>query len=128
MNIFGQIFAACVLVLAAILMPKVAHASCIRTGPSPGSAQQIEHKLLHTAVNAGVVYGTAYFTDSVWGGVLVATGMSLAREVEKATTPGMRCEWSSMAFDAAGIGLGAWASFHFIIDPRQRSISVSQGF
>lgn len=104
----------------ALAMPHSAHAACIVTGPNPGSAQQIEHKLGHTLINFTAVTATTALTDNVWGGVALAVGIDLAREYQKASTPGMRCEYSSMAFDALGIALGVAAVHHWDIGSTRR--------
>jgi hypothetical protein len=105
--------------LAAIAAPR-AHAGCITSGPNPSSPQQIEHKLGHVAINTLAVVGGAAVTGNVWAGVGLGVAISLAREAQKATTPGMACEYSSMGADALGIALGAAAVVHWDIGSSRR--------
>ena len=115
-----------VLLLATVLcvIPRKSHASCITNWPT--TSQQQGAKAEHTAMTFAVVTATTAFTDNLWAGVGVAVALSAAREIEKATTPGWSCEYSSMTFDALGILLGIGAVKYWDIGSgRRASLSVT---
>lgn len=101
--------------LAAILalclsLPTFA-ASCIG-GPAIST-----DKALHFAGTAAISAGVSALTQNAdvgfWAGILAGA----AREIYK-ETHGMRCEYSSMAYDLAGAAAGSWAVQHWYILPR----------
>lgn len=114
----------------AILASNAHAASCI--GNWPGSqrdatvqTQQREHKALHLIGSAVATAGVAWAADDVRWGIAAGAGLGLAREIQKATSPGMRCEWSSMTYDALGIALGAWGASRWIVTPRRQGVQVA---
>jgi hypothetical protein len=67
----------------------------------------------HFFGNALITGATIEATDSLDKGIAVGIAASLVREAYKEYTPGMRCEWSSMLHDAAGIWVGAYLGKKF---------------
>lgn len=81
------------------------------------------NKHLHLVGTAGVTLLTATITQNVWWGVGAGTFVSLAREWEKKSAGG-DCEYSSLAWDAAGIAIGAYGS-HWTIKPTHGGVAVA---
>lgn len=80
-----------------------ATAGCI--GGPPISVNKSVHLAGSAAVTAAVTLATK---DPYWG-IAAGAGVGLVREVYKVRTGG-RCEWSSMAWDVAGIAIGSYTS------------------
>ena len=59
-----------------------------------------------------------------WVGPTAALAVGAYREVWK-TQHGYSCEWSSMAYDLAGIGLGAAVGHHILITAAPHAVAVS---
>lgn len=107
-----------------------ANASCIGNWPGGQPAQwertqQWGHKALHLDGSAAVTAAAAWATGDVRYGIAAGAVLGLAREVQKATHPGMRCEWSSVTYDAIGIGLGAYGASRWLIVPRKGGLEVA---
>lgn len=118
--------------LPVILIACAAHAgaSCIGNWPGsqsdPGArVQQGEHKALHLIGSAAVTAGVAWATDDVRWGIAAGAAVGLAREIQKATSPGMRCEWSSMTYDALGVAVGAYAARRWLVLPQKGGAVVA---
>lgn len=107
-------------------------APCIANWPSDqpttaGQRQQYLHKAIHFAGEAGITAGAGQVARSIWPaldasaammwGVAAGTAALIGRELYKAATPGMACEWSSVAFGAAGIAAGAIVGYQWLIYP-----------
>jgi hypothetical protein len=111
--------------LLAAIAPPAHAAGCIDNWPwqqptSAGKKQQWEHKALHAVGEGAITYGVAYETENVWWGVAAGGLVGAAREIQKAKTPGMRCEKSSITFNLIGIGLGGWGydyRHHWFVAP-----------
>lgn len=59
-----------------------------------------------------------------WVGPTAALAVGAYREIWK-TQHGYSCEWSSMAYDLAGIGLGAVVGHHILISATSRGAAVA---
>lgn len=88
-----------------LLCTQLAHADgggCI-PGPSY-STNKVEH-FLGTAAVSSVVTAT---TGNFWYGVGAGLATGAVREIYKIRSPGMRCEYYSMAYDLVGSLTGAY--------------------
>ena len=101
------------LILIAALFASAAHAACI-TGPIISN-----DKALHLVGEAIVANGLTYVTHDPWIGVGATIVAGAAREWYKIhRVPGGNCEYSSIAYDFAGMALGTWTGYKFWIEPR----------
>lgn len=105
------------LLIAALALQ--ANASCILGQTS--SVDKDEHLLGTMAITLAT---NKVFDDPDFA-MATAIAIAYGREGFKATTPGFRCEWMSMAYDAAGIFLGTKISQHWIITPRKQGVHVT---
>jgi hypothetical protein len=85
--------------------------SCIR-GPIAS-----EHKVLHLAGSAAVTTFVGTALNDPMKGVYAGIAVGAVRELEKRLAPDMRCEYSSMAWDAAGVGIGYLAAKRLTVSP-----------
>ena len=83
-----------------------------------------DHKMLHLAGNAALVSFVSVATNDPIKGVVAGVLVSAAREYEKASGVGTACEYSSMAWDAAGIALGYYVSNKWLIVPQKDGVVV----
>lgn len=83
---------------------------------------QYIHKSEHAVGSALVTMAVAKATNSVEWGVAAGLTVGAVREFYKIRSPGMACEWSSMAFDAAGVALGAYAVHRWLVLPQPGGI------
>lgn len=81
-----------------------------------------DHKKVHFVGSAAVTLIGIQVTQSVWEGVAIGAAVGLAREAYKVHAGG-QCEWSSMAWDAAGIALGA-AGSHWLVTKNGATTTV----
>lgn len=96
-----------------------AQAGCI--GGEPFST----HKAMHFAGNAALAGFVFKETRSEWAAYGAAFAVSAAREVYKQRrAPEMRCEYSSMAWDAAGAIAGVGITKAFFIVPENHGVSI----
>ena len=105
--------------IALALAASAAHAGYCVIGPL-----QSNDKTLHLVGEAAVVAGTTYLTQDWRYGVGLAFAAGAAREIYKHRTPGESCEWSSMAYDLVGIGIGAYLGHHFFVVPQKGGVVV----
>jgi hypothetical protein len=82
-----------------------------------------DHKKVHFGGEALVTLIGAQVTQSMPAGIAIGVGVGLAREIYKVHHGG-QCEWSSMAWDAAGIALGATAA-HWLVFNDGRTTTVA---
>jgi hypothetical protein len=120
-------------ILAAALIPVAAQAQakqCIVNWPwqLPTTAertQQYLHKLGHTAGSALVTAAVAKATEDVRWGVAAGVAVGAIREIYKYEHKGMTCEVSSMAFDLAGVALGAGVASRWLVVPTKGGAQVA---
>ncbi len=120
------------LICAALLfLAGQAHAAGSCMGGFPGSEYQrgapgaySGHKAAHVAGIGALTLAVSAGTGSqTWGALAGLAGIA-AREWQKARDPSMRCEWGSVAFGLAGIGLGLWGS-GFVVTAAPGGAAVS---
>lgn len=75
------------------------------------------NKSLHAVGEMALTLVATDATGSLRWGIGIAVAAGAYREIYKAHQPGMSCEYSSMAYDLAGIAAGV-AVHHFAILPR----------
>ncbi|RTL40571.1 MAG: hypothetical protein EKK53_15395 [Burkholderiales bacterium] len=86
---------------------------------------QYTHKALHAAGSAAVTMVVSKATDSVEWGIAAGIAVGAVREVYKYRHQGMTCEISSMAFDAAGIAIGAGVAQRWLVVPQRDGVQVA---
>ena len=86
---------------------------------------QYLHKAAHTVGSAAVTMAVAKATESVEWGIAAGITVGAVREVYKYRRAGMTCEWSSMAFDAAGVALGAGVAYRWLVVPTRDGVQVA---
>jgi hypothetical protein len=104
------------LLLAGLLAATDANAACLNNWEVLKTPIGRDHKAIHLLGSAGVTYLVSEATGNVWMGVAAGAAVGLAREKEKIDFGGS-CEWTSIAFDAAGVALGYTASKHWHFRP-----------
>jgi hypothetical protein len=82
-----------------------------------------DHKKIHFVGEAVATLIAINITGDTAKGVLIGAGIGLAREIQKKAS-GYDCEWSSMAWDALGIGLGVAGSKVFV-SPTQGGAKIT---
>ena len=127
LTVFAIIFAFCATLL--LLSTKAQAESCIGNwyGDQVTAADKslyLQHKPLHLLGNAALTAGAAWATNNVWIGVAAGIGASAYREHWK-LDHGFRCERSSMAYDAAGVLIGALGAQHWLIVPMPQGLQVT---
>lgn len=104
-------------ILALCLSVPAFAASCIG-GPAI-SADKDLHFAGTAAISAGVSALTQNADIGFWAGILAGAARELYKE-----THGMRCEYSSMAYDLAGAAAGSYAIQHWFIAPKRDGIEL----
>jgi hypothetical protein len=75
-----------------------------------------DHKAIHLLGSAAVTYMVAEVSGNPWAGLAAGVALGAAREKQKLNFGG-NCEWTSIAFDAAGVAMGYTASKHWHFAP-----------
>jgi hypothetical protein len=94
------------------------------TAPADQRNTQYVHKLAHAGGSALVTMAVAKATDNVGYGIAAGIAVGAVREIYKLEKPGMTCEWSSMAFDAAGVAVGAGVASTWLVTPSKDGVRV----
>ena len=81
-------------------------------------------KTLHFVGTAAIASTVTVATTNPWYGFGAGMLAGAAREGYKIYTPGMRCEWSSIAYDLAGSASGAYFA-HWYITPVRGGVYVA---
>jgi len=101
-----------------LFFSELSFAGCIK-GPTY-STHKVEHSI-GTAAISGVV---TVATNDPWKGFASGLAVGATRELYKIKTPGMRCEWSSMAYDIVGSASGAYLA-HWYIQPVKGGVYIA---
>lgn len=92
-------------------------ASCVG-GPAIST-----NKALHFAGTAAISAGVTAVTENPTLGFWAGIAAGVARELYK-QTHGMRCEYSSMAYDVAGAAAGSWVAWHWYVLPKRGGVEI----
>ena len=105
------------LLLAACGAASADGGSCVR-GPVYS-----HNKVLHFVYTGAVAAAVTTTTESKAAGITAGLLVGAMREIQKESTPGGRCEWSSMAYDVAGTLTGAYLA-NWYIQPVKHGVYV----
>lgn len=100
------------------MLPSSAHAACI-VGDRIST-----NKAIHFGGEAAITSVAYVYTGDAWIAASSAAAVGIAREVWKVRS-GYHCEYSSMLYDAAGIGFGLWLGQRIMIAPRQGGAAIT---